>query len=116
VAVQPGGHYAGYVMQHLAELILAPMDFRELRQWCREDETFPVTWPAWEALMREARAEALAAGLMLPGVVVEPEVFGAWCNEVGIVPGLDALRAYGLVMRHRRAETARRTAADLRVA
>jgi len=116
VAARPGGHYAGYVMQHLAELILAPMDFRELRQWCREDDTFPATWPAWEALMRAARAEALAAGLMLPGVVVEPEVFGAWCNEVGIVPGLDALRAYGLVMRHRRDDKARPKPAALRVA
>ena len=111
----PSRHYAERAMRHLAELILVPMDFFDLRRCCCADETFPATWPAWEALMRTARAEALGAGLMLPAVVVEPEVFGAWCDEVGIVPGLDALRAYGRAMRRGRA-TAEQAPAGLRAA
>lgn len=86
-------------MRDLAGLELASDDFDLMRTLCKSDPRFPANWPAWTRLLRVAASDAVAAGRVPPSLKLDPHHFEAWCAHVGIVPCVDALRAYAIVRR-----------------
>lgn len=90
-------------MKYLAELVISEPDLIAIRHACGDDPAFPQTFAAWEEIAAVAHAEALAAGMQVPPLPVAAETFIQWCQDMEIIPGLDALRAYGLVQRRRAA-------------
>lgn len=86
-------------MRDLAGIELKRSDFDAIRVLCKDDPRFPANWPAWLRLMRMAATDAVAAG-HIPGVLeLSPHHFETWCERVGIMPCVDALRAYAIVHR-----------------
>lgn len=74
-------------------------DFGELARLCQLDPTFPKTEAEWSQLVAAADSTATAEGYATTAVTVVLPDFQQWCSVVGIVPCLDALRAYLIVKR-----------------
>ncbi|MCW7536692.1 hypothetical protein OOT46_02330 [Aquabacterium sp. A7-Y] len=91
----------------LAGITILPAAFEELAGDCKFDPKFPPSFPAWLALEAEGAEEARAAGRTILRVDLEPARFRRWCQIVGIVPGLEALRAYAIVERQQSQPLAR---------
>lgn len=86
-------------MRDLAGLQLDPPAFERLAMLCVGDSSFPRTWDQWQHLLRHAHIDAekrQAPGDPLP---IDVDHFERWCQHVGIVPCIDALRAFALVSR-----------------
>lgn len=86
-------------MKDLAAVVLFPETLEVLRQHCTGHGDFPATWDEWQSLSARAIREAEGAGYGFPRFELNPPEFFAWCHKVGIVPCLDALRAYAIVRR-----------------
>ena len=86
-------------MKQLAMLDLDESLFEAMREVCARDPDFPSTWSEWQRLMEAATAVAREQGGPPPPVSVRPATFRTWCERVGVVPGLDALRAYAMAAR-----------------
>lgn len=84
-------------MKHLARC--TPDCFADLATVCALDARFPKTESLWNNLIAEADAEAAAHGPLPAVLVIDSSEFRRWCALVGIVPGIDALKAYAIVQR-----------------
>jgi hypothetical protein len=82
-------------MKHLAGIELSETEYVSLRDLCSADQHFPATWGAWLALMSEANRLAQAS----PEIKIDLETFRRWCGTVAVIPSLDALRAYAILVR-----------------
>jgi hypothetical protein len=60
---------------------------------------FPKSEAEWHALIAQADAAAAGEGELPDVLQIDTAAFERWCAMVGIVPGLDALRAYAIVRR-----------------
>ena len=85
-------------MNDFAGLVLSPAQYTLLAEYCRGDPDFP-TWEDWHAAVTLADASATAFSPPLASVVIDAAHFRRWCTRVGIIPCLDALRAYVIVQR-----------------
>lgn len=90
-------------MKDLAGLAVTREQFFLLADCCRADPKFPGTWESWSALLAGANREAMADGMTHNPVALDPGNFRTWCARMGIVPCVDALRAYAIVLRSPRA-------------
>lgn len=86
-------------MKHLAGLTLTPEQHRQLVDICDSPLTFPPTYEGWLNLVRTGEAEAAHAGEVLRPVEIDVDEFVSWCRMVGVVPCIDALKAYAIVQR-----------------
>jgi hypothetical protein len=86
-------------MKDLATVVLSRETLALLKQQCAAHADFPDTWDEWQALSARAAREAEDAGYSFLRFELEPAEFVGWCHKVGIVPCLDALRAYAIVRR-----------------
>ena len=86
-------------MKDLAGLMITQEQVDLLADCCRADVRFPGTWEAWSALLFAANQGATADGTPLNPIPLGPNHFRTWCNRMGIVPCVDALRAYAIVLR-----------------
>lgn len=86
-------------MKDLATVALSRETLELLKQHCTAYGDFPKTWEEWQTLSARAVREAEDAGYSFPRFELQPAEFFAWCQKVGIVPCLDALRAYAIVRR-----------------
>ncbi len=86
-------------MKHLAGLTLTPDQHRQLVALCASAADFPATYDDWLQLVRAGEAEAASAGQPIRPLEVEVDEFAQWCRLVGIVPCIDALKAYAIVQR-----------------
>lgn len=86
-------------MKYLAGLTITEAQFAELRALCTADHSFPPSWKEWSTLAARAAKLAEDDGLVAKEVPLDIEHFKGWCRMVGIVPCIDALRAYAIVMR-----------------
>ncbi|MCW7536712.1 hypothetical protein OOT46_02440 [Aquabacterium sp. A7-Y] len=73
--------------------------FAAVARLCKNDLKFPSSFAEWNVMEQTGRLEASAAGRPVVRLVVEPEAFQTWCEVVGIVPCLEALRAFAIVKR-----------------
>jgi len=86
-------------MKYLAGLRVREDQFARLRQLCPADHEFPKDWAAWSALVTTANELAVTEQLDAKPLDLDIEHFEQWCRLVGIVPCIDALRAYAIVRR-----------------
>jgi hypothetical protein len=86
-------------MRHLAGITLRESQFSELSSICAADQQFPQEWELWKAFIEESARVALRSGEPVVELGIEPAAFKVWCEHVGVVPGLDALRAYAILRR-----------------
>jgi len=87
-------------MRDLAGLVVTPEKFETVRNWCSSDSSFPRTYEEWGELAALATRHANETGVVDQRPVdLDPDHFAGWCERVGIVPCLDALRAYSIVLR-----------------
>lgn len=84
-------------MKYLAGCVIS--NFSELARLCRNDPLFPHSVDEWSALMATASNSAMRDNYQVQPYALDPLVFEKWCSLVGIVPGLEALRAYLIVQR-----------------
>lgn len=75
------------------------MEFDELLAICNRDPVFPRSWAAWNELLVNAKAAAIAAGSNHAPLRLDPQHFMMWCASVAIIPCIDALRAYAIIHR-----------------
>lgn len=87
----------------LAGIRLTPGGFAELARLCRNDPKFPTGYLAWQELLDLAYVEAVAAARPTTPVELDPMEFSDWCALVGIVPCLEALRAFVIIKRNQAA-------------
>jgi hypothetical protein len=83
----------------LAGAAISTQEFERLKQACRRDRKFPQTYADWQALVSMGTSQVLAQGQQVEVIAVAVDDFVAWCRKVGVVPGLDALRAYMILRR-----------------
>ncbi|HEY9010146.1 MAG TPA: hypothetical protein VIN06_03935 [Devosia sp.] len=86
-------------MRDLSQIVLKPDDFEAMAQMCRLDMRFPADFQEWSALINAAGQQASEMAVHNEPLELEPYAFKAWCAKVGIVPSVDALRAYAIVRR-----------------
>lgn len=86
-------------VKDLSGLIVASEEFPLLMALCVGDPCFPNSWIRWQALLQEADHLAKGAGKCFNKVELSVSTFKLWCHTVGIVPGVEALRAYAIVQR-----------------
>ncbi|WKB50736.1 hypothetical protein [Eleftheria terrae] len=82
-----------------AGIELSASEFSQLSLLCQSDPKFPQTYLEWLTLVEEGRLLALGVGLVASPFRMDVANFGAWCSLVGIVPCLEALRAYAIIGR-----------------
>jgi hypothetical protein len=91
-------------MHELSRLELSEAAFVQLAEICVLDRAFPNSYEGWEDLTARANRDAANQGRGLPAPLhLDPTDFGAWCQYVQVMPCLDSLRAYAVVVRRRRA-------------
>jgi hypothetical protein len=83
----------------LAGAALTSQDFQRLARASRDDSKFPKTYEAWQSLVGTGTAAVLSEGLQVQVIGVVVDDFLAWCVRVQVVPCLDALRAYMILLR-----------------
>jgi hypothetical protein len=84
-------------MKDLASLAVTREQFILLAELCRHDGKFPGDWAEWNRMTApevDPPPEEPA-----PPPQFDVEHFRAWCHRVRIVPCIDALRAYAIVVR-----------------
>lgn len=86
-------------MKYLAGLKITDAQFDALRTLCSGDHDFPKSWSEWSELVAKAHELASEEGLLAAEILLDIKHFEGWCRMVGIVPCIDALRAYAIVMR-----------------
>lgn len=86
-------------MNDLAGLFVASDEFPQLMELCRNDAQFPPVLEQWRDLVRLSDEGAAAMGRVPSPLRITTLKFAKWCDEVGIVPCVDALRAYAIVHR-----------------
>lgn len=82
-----------------AGAVLTATEFSGLAAMCAADPSFPKSFEAWAALVREGEAMARAADLPVEQIAVNVEFFSKWCRVTGVSPCLQALRAMLIVER-----------------
>jgi hypothetical protein len=85
-------------MKDLLDLVLTPKEFESLADLCKRDPQFPTTWQTWNDELKNTLAHQDAGGSRVP-LRLYPQAFSAWCSRVGIVPCIDAVRAYAIIHR-----------------
>jgi len=90
-------------IKDLAGLVINREQFDILAECCRADAGFPGTWEAWSALLLGADRTEAVEGMPLNHFALDPNHFRTWCSRMGIVPCVDALRAYAIILRSPRA-------------
>lgn len=83
----------------LAGAALSAQDFERIAAACRHDGKFPSTYEAWRSLVAAGTAHLHAQGQHVRVVSLVVDEFLAWCTRVQVVPCLDALRAYMILLR-----------------
>lgn len=84
-------------MRDLANISMPKAEFEELAALCEHDPRFPRTWADWVKLQEEVQQQGSLLGRTPLDLSVAD--FQRWCGLVGIIPGIDALRAYAIVRR-----------------
>jgi hypothetical protein len=89
----------GKIVKDLAGVAVRREDYERLRQLCAHGTTLPSTFDSWSQLIAQADAEATALGLPTSPVDVDVWKFEQWARLVGILPCLEALRAFVILQR-----------------
>lgn len=92
-------HWERHMERDLAGAALGAEDFQRLGTACRHDDKFPKTYEAWRSLVTTGSAYVLAEGQHVQPISLVVDDFLAWCARVQVVPCLDALRAYMILLR-----------------
>lgn len=85
-------------IEDLLGLVVTPKEFELLADLCKQDPQFPSTWQTWNDELKGTLEHQDAEGSR-PPLRLYPHAFSAWCSRVGIVPCIDAVRAYAIIHR-----------------
>lgn len=86
---------------------LVPTDFERLRARCMSDPKFPKTYQAWLDLVADGtRQRLVAAEGEVEALQIDVDDYLKWSERVGVVSGMDGLRAYLLIHRRQRQDAA----------
>jgi hypothetical protein len=83
----------------LAGVSIDERDFSAFANLCERDPTFPDSWANWRKLADASRQLSEQSGFHPPSIEMRPQHFRDWCLRLGIVPCMDAIRAYALAHR-----------------
>lgn len=86
-------------VKELAGLELSSEQILQLIHHCARDTDFPKTTAEWDRRIALAEEHARAEGGTPSSLALDLERFMGWCAHVGVVPGLDALRAHVILLR-----------------
>jgi hypothetical protein len=83
----------------LAGTVISQQAFDRLAHACRRDRKFPKSFENWQKLVETGTAEVLAHGEHVEALPLEVDDFVTWCQTVQVIPCLDALRAFMILLR-----------------
>jgi hypothetical protein len=86
-------------MKHLAGVKLSKEQHQRLVEICDSPSVFPSNYEGWLQLVQAGEAEAALLGQAVQPLEIEVDDLVAWCRMVGIVPCIDAMKAYAIVQR-----------------
>jgi hypothetical protein len=78
---------------------LSQNDFDRLAAACSSDPKFPRTLTEWNRLVAEGVRQLAADAKTAPEFEIDATKFLFWSQRVGLMPGLDGLRAYLIIHR-----------------
>jgi hypothetical protein len=87
-------------MKDLAGALVSPADYHQLVSLCTFGRPLPPTYDQWTELLEHAAMEAQSLNLPASPIAVDVQEFEQWCSKVGILPCLEALRAFLIVKRY----------------